>query len=113
LFQHQGTEPIPNETSMTAQGRCIKQRTTAVEGGFSNSDPSVVMGDFPWYGTVWRNLRGDFKPLAAPAGGYATFATGLERPGGPRAAGPTSAGALCHLAGPRVGLCCKWVGSTS
>ena len=42
--------------------------------GFANSDPSVVIGDFPWYEMVWRSVRGDFKPLAAPQGGYAAFA---------------------------------------
>ena len=44
------------------------------EAGFSNRDPSVVIGDFPWYEMVWRSLRGDFKPLAAPQKGYAAFA---------------------------------------
>jgi L-ascorbate metabolism protein UlaG (beta-lactamase superfamily) len=43
--------------------------------GFANSDASVVIGNFPWYEMVWRSLRGDFKPLAVPAGGYAAFAT--------------------------------------
>lgn len=42
--------------------------------GFSNSDPSVVIGNFPWYEMVWRSLRGDFKPLSAPKSGYANFA---------------------------------------
>ena len=41
---------------------------------FSNSDPAVVIGNFPWYEMVWRSLRGDFKPLAAPQHGYAAFA---------------------------------------
>lgn len=44
------------------------------EGGFSNSDPSVVIGNFPWYEMVWRGLRGDFKPLRQPVKGYAAFA---------------------------------------
>lgn len=43
-------------------------------GGFGNSDSSVVIGNFPWYEMVWRSLRGDFKPLAEPTGGYAAFA---------------------------------------
>ena len=30
------------------------------EGGFSNGDPAVVIGNFPWYDMVWRTLRGDF-----------------------------------------------------
>ena len=42
--------------------------------GFANNDPSVLIGDFPWYEMVWRNLRGDFKPRFAPQKGYATFA---------------------------------------
>jgi L-ascorbate metabolism protein UlaG (beta-lactamase superfamily) len=42
--------------------------------GFANSDPTVVIGNFPWYEMVWRSLRGDFKPLAEPAGGYGAFA---------------------------------------
>ena len=42
--------------------------------GYANSDSSVVIGNFPWYEMVWRSLRGDFKPLAAPAQGYAAFA---------------------------------------
>jgi N-acyl-phosphatidylethanolamine-hydrolysing phospholipase D len=40
---------------------------------FANSDPGVVIGNFPWYEMVWRSLRGDFKPQAEPAGGYAEF----------------------------------------
>lgn len=42
--------------------------------GFANSDPAVILGRIPWYETLWRRLRGDFKPLAEPAGGYAAFA---------------------------------------
>ena len=42
--------------------------------GFSNSDPAVVIGNFPWYEMVWRGLRGDFKPTAPPQQGYAAFA---------------------------------------
>ncbi len=42
--------------------------------GFGNSDASVVIGNFPWYEMVWRSLRGDFKPLAEPVGGYEAFA---------------------------------------
>jgi len=44
------------------------------KAGFVNSDPTVVIGHFPWYEMVWRSLRGDFKPRAAPKNGYATFA---------------------------------------
>jgi N-acyl-phosphatidylethanolamine-hydrolysing phospholipase D len=43
--------------------------------GFANSDPAVVhAGQYPWYDVLWRNLRGDFRPRAEPAGGYETFA---------------------------------------
>ncbi len=42
--------------------------------GFANSDPAVVIGNFPWYDMLWRSLRGDFRPLAPPQGGYAAFA---------------------------------------
>lgn len=41
---------------------------------FTNSDPSIMIGHFPWYEMVWRGLRGNFKPLRPPAGGYAAFA---------------------------------------
>lgn len=41
---------------------------------FANSDPGVVIGNFPWYEMVWRSMRGDFKPTAEPAGGYPAFA---------------------------------------
>jgi N-acyl-phosphatidylethanolamine-hydrolysing phospholipase D len=47
---------------------------------FANSDPSVVIGDFPWYEMVWRSTRGDFKPLAAPEGGYCAFADTWSTP---------------------------------
>ena len=41
---------------------------------YLNIDPRIVLGRFPWYEMIWRSLRGDFRPLAAPAGGYASFA---------------------------------------
>ncbi len=47
---------------------------------FANSDASVVIGNFPWYEMVWRSLRGDFKPLAPPQGGYAAFAKAWSVP---------------------------------
>ena len=50
------------------------------DSGYANSDSSVVIGDFPWYEMVWRSLRGDFKPLAAPAQGYAAFAKAWSVP---------------------------------
>jgi L-ascorbate metabolism protein UlaG (beta-lactamase superfamily) len=42
--------------------------------GFANSDPALAVGQFPWYEILLRNLRGDFRPAAAPAGGYEAFA---------------------------------------
>jgi len=42
--------------------------------GFANSDARVVIGQFPWYDIMLRRLRGDFRPAAEPAGGYAAFA---------------------------------------
>jgi N-acyl-phosphatidylethanolamine-hydrolysing phospholipase D len=48
--------------------------------GFANNDPSVVIGNFPWYEMVWRNTRGDFKPLAPPENGYAAFGKTWSQP---------------------------------
>ena len=42
--------------------------------GFANSDPTLHIGELPWYDVLRRNLRGDFRPLKEPAGGYARFA---------------------------------------
>lgn len=42
--------------------------------GFVNSDPSLPIGQFPWYEILMRNLRGDFRPTAEPEGGYEAFA---------------------------------------
>jgi len=43
--------------------------------GFANSSPTAVTGgQYPWYEILWRNLRGDFRPVAPPAGGYEAFA---------------------------------------
>ena len=39
-----------------------------------------MIGDFPWYEMVWRNARGDFKPLSAPSGGYPAFARAWSVP---------------------------------
>ena len=41
---------------------------------FRNTNPDIVIGDFPWIEMVWRSLRGDFRPCAPPAGGYRGFA---------------------------------------
>ena len=40
--------------------------------GFVNSS-GLALGQFPWYDILWRNLRGDFRPLVEPAGGYPAF----------------------------------------
>jgi L-ascorbate metabolism protein UlaG (beta-lactamase superfamily) len=48
--------------------------------GFANSNPDIVIGNFPWYEMVWRNARGDFKPLAEPSCGYAAFAQDWTTP---------------------------------
>lgn len=42
--------------------------------GFVNSDPTLAIGQFPWYEILMRNLRGDFRPTAEPEGGYPAFA---------------------------------------
>lgn len=42
--------------------------------GFVNSAPARNVGGFSWYEALLRNLRGDFRPQAPPAGGYAAFA---------------------------------------
>ena len=41
--------------------------------GFANNDPSLKIGGVPWYEIIWRRTRGDFRPSAPPAGGYAAF----------------------------------------
>ncbi|MCL2523908.1 MAG: MBL fold metallo-hydrolase [Betaproteobacteria bacterium] len=41
--------------------------------GFVNNDSRVVIGDRPWYESLWRRMRGGFVP-AEPAGGYEQFA---------------------------------------
>lgn len=47
---------------------------------FANTDPDVVIGNFPWYEMLWRSLRGDFKPKAEPQGGYDTFIRNWTQP---------------------------------
>jgi N-acyl-phosphatidylethanolamine-hydrolysing phospholipase D len=42
--------------------------------GYANSDHNVVIGNFPWYQMLWRSIRGDFKPMVPPEGGYDAFA---------------------------------------
>lgn len=48
--------------------------------GFVNSAPGIVIGQFPWYEILWRRLRGDFRALAEPAGGYTAFAAHWSMP---------------------------------
>jgi L-ascorbate metabolism protein UlaG (beta-lactamase superfamily) len=48
--------------------------------GFVNSDPTAKAGGFPWYEILLRNLRGDFRPVAPPAGGYEAFAAQWTAP---------------------------------
>ena len=50
------------------------------DSGFGNSDPSVVIGDFPWCEMVWRNLRGEFKPQSKTVGAYKAFAKTWSTP---------------------------------
>jgi len=54
--------------------------TSHISRRFTNTDPSVVIGNYPWYEMFWRSLRGDFRPLAPPAGGYAAFAQRWTQP---------------------------------
>ena len=63
--------PSPNRSS----GSSSRSRS-----GFANTDPSVVIGHFPWYEMLWRSLRGDFKPRTPPSGGYAQFAREWSTP---------------------------------
>ena len=44
------------------------------KNGFINSDHNAVIGNFPWYEILWRSMRGDFKPMVLPEGGYESFA---------------------------------------
>ena len=68
--------------AMFALGGCVSQnphfkadRAHHTPIGFTNNDVTVVQaGQYPWYEIVWRNLRGDFRPAAEPAGGYEAFA---------------------------------------
>ncbi len=48
--------------------------------GFCNSNPEVVIGQFPWYEMVWRTAQGHFKPKSPPAGGYEAFARDWTTP---------------------------------
>ena len=50
------------------------------ENRFSNTDSQVAIGNFPWYEMVWRSLRGDFKPIGPPEGGYEAFAKAWSVP---------------------------------
>ena len=62
-----------NNHTMTTDILQVKPRHHQ-NNGYTNSDPSVVIGRFPWYEMVWRSLRGDFKPRSAPRNGYGAFA---------------------------------------
>lgn len=42
--------------------------------GFANSDPAIAVRQFEWHDILLRHLRGDFRPIAPPAGGYEAFA---------------------------------------
>jgi hypothetical protein len=48
--------------------------------GFVNTDVTAKVGGIPWYEILFRNLRGDFRPLAPPAGGYDAFAAKWTAP---------------------------------
>lgn len=48
--------------------------------GFVNSDPAMSFGILPWYDILFRRLRGDFRPLREPEGGYAAFASAWSVP---------------------------------
>jgi L-ascorbate metabolism protein UlaG (beta-lactamase superfamily) len=48
--------------------------------GFVNSDPALSIGTFPWYEILQRRLRGDFRPLREPQGGYEAFAAAWSVP---------------------------------
>ena len=48
--------------------------------GFVNSNPDAPVGGIPWYEILFRNLRGDFRPTAPPAGGYEAFAATWKQP---------------------------------
>jgi len=53
---------------------CISARAHHRPTGFANSDPAIAVGQFAWHEILLRNLRGDFRPLTPPAGGYEAFA---------------------------------------
>jgi N-acyl-phosphatidylethanolamine-hydrolysing phospholipase D len=48
--------------------------------GFANSDVSERTGGAPLHEILWRRLRGDFRPLSEPQGGYAAFAKRWQVP---------------------------------
>ena len=49
-------------------------------GGFTNSNPEIEIGNYPWHEMVWRTARGDFTPQSAPQGGYKKFAKDWSMP---------------------------------
>lgn len=48
--------------------------------GFVNNDGARPIGTSPWYEIMLRRLRGDFRPLAPPAGGYDSFIAAWSAP---------------------------------
>ena len=48
--------------------------------GFANSDASLIVGRFPWYESLLRRWRGDFRPKEEPAGGYGAFVAQWSTP---------------------------------
>jgi len=68
---------------VTMVGACLLAGCIGLQSGddagraprFSNTDAeAVATGRFRWYEVLWRRLRGDFRPVAEPEGGYAAFA---------------------------------------
>lgn len=55
-------------------------RTHHRPDGFANSDRTLNLGQSPWYEITWRRMRGDFRPLNPPAGGYEQFAAKWSSP---------------------------------
>jgi len=67
------------------KGVLLSKPPSSTAKPFRNSDPDIVIGDFPWMEMVWRSLRGDFRPASPPAGGYGAFAQRWSVPVDPEA----------------------------